>query len=152
MVKEKRLFEQLINIIKEQKVAMIERDLEKMNSLSEEMEEVLFEVDKVDGERHRLFTIYKRRLGLDEDASFEEFLNKIDGEGRAIFIETMENFLFVLNELAAELQGMKEMMRFEKSYFDFVVSLLSDSNDRSIYKGDGRSYTEPGKKVLDVRW
>ncbi len=152
MVEEKKLFEQLIDIVKEQKVAMIERDLEKMTNLSDRMEEVLFEIDKVDNERHRLFNIYKRKLGLDESTSFDELLNRIDGEERESFIDSTGDFLFVLNELAAELQGMKEMMEFEKSYFDFVISLLSDNNNKGVYKSDGRSYSEPGRKVLDVRW
>ncbi|MCD6450033.1 MAG: flagellar export chaperone FlgN [Thermotogaceae bacterium] len=152
MQKEKELFEELINIIKEQKVVMIERDTEKMTSLSDKMEEVLFEIDRMDNERHELFNKYKQKLGLDEATSFDELLNCIEGEERENFINSTTDFLLTLNELAAELQGMREMMEFEKSYFDFVTSLLSDNENKGIYKSDGSNYSQPNKKVFDVRW
>jgi len=152
MIAEKKLFEELIYIVKEQKVAMIERDLEKMTSLSDKMEELLFEIDKVDSERHKLFNIYKRRLGLDEDSSFDEILNKIDGEERENFVDSTGDFLLILNELATELHGMKEMMEFEKSYFDFVMSLLSEDTGKAVYSNDGKSYSDTARNILDVRW
>ena len=148
---ERNLFEKMREGIQEQKIAMIERDLDAMNEALLKVERIMVEIEALDERRHEMFRELKRKYGLDEDASLNELLSKMDGEEREEFVNGVSRFLRTLNDLAVELDGMKDMMEFEKSYFDFLMSLMG-GGVRGTYDRKGSYGKREGTGSLNIRW
>ena len=148
---ERNLFEKMREGIQEQKIAMIERDLDAMNEALLKVERIMVEIEALDERRHEMFRELKRKYGLDESASLNEFLSKMNGEEREEFVNGVSRFLRTLNDLAVELDGMKDMMEFEKSYFDFLMSLMG-GGVRGTYDRKGSYGKREGTGSLNIRW
>ena len=148
---ERNLFEKMREGIQEQKIAMIERDLDAMNEALLKVERIMVEIEALDERRHEMFRELKRKYGLDESASLNELLSKMDGEEREEFVNGVSRFLRTLNDLAVELDGMKDMMEFEKSYFDFLMSLMG-GGVRGTYDRKGSYGKREGTGSLNIRW
>ena len=148
---ERNLFEKMREGIQEQKIAMIERDLDAMNEALLKVERIMVEIEALDERRHEMFRELKRKYGLDESASLNELLSKMEGEEREEFVNGVSRFLRTLNDLAVELDGMKDMMEFEKSYFDFLMSLMG-GGVRGTYDRKGSYGKREGTGSLNIRW
>ena len=148
---ERNLFEKMREGIQEQKIAMIERDLDAMNEALLKVERIMVEIEALDERRHEMFRELKRKYGLDESASLNELLSKMNGEEREEFVNGVSRFLKTLNDLAVELDGMKDMMEFEKSYFDFLMSLMG-GGVRGTYDRKGSYGKREGTGSLNIRW
>ncbi len=151
---EGRLFSLLKEALSKQKEAMINKDVDAMREYLNETERIVSEIDYVDTERHKVFTNLKKLLELPEDSSLETLINSLPNGDKEKFSDAVMDFLLVLNDLAAELQGLKEIIEFENSYFEFLMNLISGGDNRSTYSRAGKDMaTTAGKNsVFDVRW
>ncbi len=147
---ERELFESMRKSIETQKVAMIERNLELMNEALLRTERLALEIEEVDKKRHEFFDELKRRYGLSENSSIEDLILKME-EDREEFISSVSGFLSAVNRLAIELEGMKEMMEFENSYFEFLVGVIS-GDGRGTYTERGIYERAKGNGSLNLRW
>ena len=148
---ERNLFEKMIEGIQEQKIAMIERNIDAMNESLLKVERIMVEIEALDEKRHEMFKELKRKYGLDEEASLNELLSRMDGKEREEFVSSISRFLKTLNDLAVELDGMRDMMEFERSYFDFLTSLLG-GGVRGTYDRKGSYSRREGSGSLNIRW
>ena len=149
--RERMLFERLKDSVVQQKLAVIDRDLETMNEALLKTERLAFEIENIDRKRQEMFDDLKRSLDLPQNAHLADVVNRLEGEERDILLDSLSRFLKTVNDLIAELQGMKDMLDFERSYFDFLKSLFV-GNDRGVYsrRGDYRNVNTGGS--FDSRW
>lgn len=152
MEKERELFEELGRSLHRQREAMMVRNLDDMQDALKETEKVVLEIEKVDGERHELFKALKRKKGLDEDAPFEKLLSTLQDEEKEAFMDCTTRFLWTLNELAEDLQGIKDMLEFENSYFEFLMGMLRGDEKRSTYSKEGYVQSKAEEGIFDARW
>ena len=148
---ESNLFESMRKSIEAQKIAMIERNIEAMNEALLRTERLALEIEEVDKKRHEYFNELKRKYGLSEKASLEELVLKMDDDDREEFVTSVSMFLSAVNRLAAELEGMREMMEFENSYFEFLMSMLSGA-DKGTYTQKGVYGRAKSAGSLNLRW
>ncbi len=148
---EGRLFESMRESIEAQKVAMIERNIEAMNEALLRTERLALEIEEVDKKRHEYFNDLKRKYGLSEKSSLEELILRMDDDERDEFVSSVSKFLSAVNHLAAELEGMKEMMEFENSYFEFLMGMLSGT-DKGTYTQKGVYGRAKSTGSLNIRW
>ena len=148
---ERKLFEEMKRSIEAQKIAMIDRDLDAMNEALLRTERIAVEIDEIDRKRHELFKSLKRSLNLSEDSSLEELLAKLEGSDREEFVDAISKFLSAVNDLAAELEGLKEMMEFENAYFEFLMGVLSGET-RGVYDRKGSYGKALRTGSFSVRW
>ncbi|GEM_PF-4638720 len=148
---EGKLFESMRESIEAQKIAMIERDIDAMNEALLRTERLTLEIEEVDKRRHEYFNALKRKYGLSEKSSLEELILRMNDEDREKFVTSVSKFLSAVNHLAAELEGMKEMMEFENSYFEFLMSMLSGS-DKGTYTQKGVYGKAKSTGSLNLRW
>ncbi len=151
MEEERELFERLKESVIQQKMALIDRDLNSMNEALLVSEKLAFEIESIDKRRKDLFEKLKENLGLLPDASLTDVLNKLDDPEREVFLNSISGFLRTVNDLIIELQGMKEMLNFEQSYFDFLRSLITDGG-RGIYSNKGKYRGIETRGSFDSRW
>ncbi len=149
--KERDLFEKLRKSISRQRDAMLAKRLDEMEAALNETEKLVFEIGKIDEERHKLFDLLKKKAGLPSNAPFETLLFHLKGEEREAFENSVTKFLWTLNELAQDLQGIKDVLEFENSYFEFLMNLIHGESSNATYskKGEVRAETEG---IFDARW
>jgi hypothetical protein len=150
---ERNLFESLRKEIENQKNAMLVKDIDAMNESLLNVERLSLKIEEVDRKRHEIFLKLKRKYGLREDAYLTDLLSKIDENEREEFVNGVSRFLSTLNDLAAELDGLKEMMEFENKYYEFLMNLLGGEIG-GVYGRDG-TYGKASRNApsaLNTRW
>ncbi len=153
MEKEKELFEELKRAVVDQKKAMIDRDIDGMNEALSRIERISLEIERMDSLRNTLLSDLKEKLGLSRKASITDLLNRLDENSREVLLDSLSKFLKVVNDLALELQGMKEMLDFENAYFEFLKSLIVPvESSRGMYSRTGEYRNAGAGGTFDSRW
>jgi hypothetical protein len=150
---ERNLFESLKREIENQKTAMLEKNISAMNESLLSVERLVLRIEEVDRKRHDLFLNLKKKYGLDEKTHLTELLSRMDEEERESFVNGVSRFLSTLNDLATELEGLKEMMEFENRYYEFLMTLVG--GEISGVYGKNGAYGKVGRNApsaLNTRW
>ena len=149
--RERELFERLKNSVLKQKMAVIDRDMDSLNERLVEIERLSMEIDALDEKRREIFDDLKVSLGLSPNASLTDLINRLSGPDREILLNSLSKFLHAVNDLAAEVQGMKDMLEFEQTYFEFMKNLIAGGGG-GTYSRSGQYKSAGAGGSFDTRW
>ena len=146
------LFEKLKESVIDQKVSMVERDIRGMMESLSRIERIALEIDEMDRMRNEKILELKSNLGLPRDSSIADVVNALEGEERERLLNVVSRFLRKVNELAVELEGMRDMLEFENAYFELLASLTRNGERKGTYSRSGDYRNVDTGRGFDTRW
>ena len=144
--KEHIVYRDLVQILKEEKNAIMDDDIERLNALIIEGKEKVSKIEFLENERVKLLSSH---LGI---KTINEIIEVIPPEKKEKFIQIKDNLLTEI-EKVKNLKAINELL-INKTlrYIHFYLELLSKETGPSTYKETGLlSYNENSLNKLDER-
>jgi len=141
-----KAFEDLKNVLVDQREFIIKRNLDNIYEAATKIEEIVLTLEKLEKERNKEFDNLKDSLGLSRDASLKDIMERL--KDREIS-EKIFQMVKVINDVAIELRGITQIVEFQEKYVSFLLGFFSNSD---TYRENGKMDRSNGSVFLDGRF
>ena len=141
-----KAFEDLKNVLVDQRESIIRRNLDNIYEAATKIEEIVLTLEKLEKERNKEFDNLKDSLGLSRDASLKDIMERL--KDREIS-EKIFQMVKVINDVAIELRGITQIVEFQEKYVSFLLGFFSNSD---TYRENGKMDRSNGSVFLDGRF
>jgi len=141
-----KAFEDLKNVLVDQREFIIKRNLDNIYEAAAKIEEIVLTLEKLEKERNKEFDNLKVSLGLSRDASLKDIMERL--KDREIS-EKIFQMVRVINDVAIELRGITQIVEFQEKYVSFLLGFFSNSD---TYRENGKMDRSNGSVFLDGRF
>jgi|GEM_PF-1651948 len=141
-----KAFEDLKNVLVDQRESIIRRNLDNIYEAATKIEEIVLTLEELEKERNREFDNLKDSLGLSRDASLKDIMERL--KDREIS-EKIFQMVKVINDVAIELRGITQIVEFQEKYVSFLLGFFSNSD---TYRENGKMDRSNGSVFLDGRF
>lgn len=141
-----KAFEDLKNMLVDQRESIIKRNLDNIYEAATKIEEIVLTLEKLEKERNKEFDNLKDSLGLSRDASLKDIMERL--KDREIS-EKIFQMVKVINDVAIELRGITQIVEFQEKYVSFLLGFFSNSD---TYRENGKMDRSNGSVFLDGRF
>ncbi len=118
---EETLLLQINDILRQHEEALLSKNLDGISTTVYELERLLTSFEKTEDRRRLCFLRMKSELGLSEDLSFYEFARSSEGN----LVEKLFKVTEQLNQMALEVEKLKELSQFQLRYIDVMMKILN---------------------------
>ncbi|WP_041081805.1 flagellar export chaperone FlgN [Thermotoga profunda] len=118
---EENLLLQINNILKEHEQAVISKNISQLSSTISNLEEMLHIFENIDEKRKDIFQNLKTTMNLPQDLSFYNFAKTTGG----LLLEKLFKVTEQLNNMAFEIERLKQLSDFQLRYMDVLIKLLN---------------------------
>lgn len=116
------------DILKRHEQAIISKDMAKLSLTISELEDALHAFENLEEERKRTFQSLKTSMNLPEQWSLYDFAKSMGG----ILLEKLFKVTECLNEMAFQIEKLRQLSDFQLRYIDVLIKLLNPQ-DSSTY-------------------
>ena len=141
-----KAFEDLKNVLVDQRESIIRRNLDNIYEAATKIEEIVLTLEELEKERNREFDNLKDSLGLSRDASLKDIMERL--KDREIS-EKIFQMVKVINDVVIELRGITQIVEFQEKYVSFLLGFFSNSD---TYRENGKMDRSNGSVFLDGRF
>ncbi len=141
-----KAFEDLKNVLVDQRESIIRRNLDNIYEAATKIEEIVLTLEELEKERNREFDNLKDSLGLSRDASLKDIMERL--KDREIS-EKIFQMVKVINDVAIQLRGITQIVEFQEKYVSFLLGFFSNSD---TYRENGKMDRSNGSVFLDGRF
>ena len=141
-----KAFEDLKNVLVDQREFIIKRNLDNIYEAATKIEEIVLTLEKLEKERNKEFDNLKDSLGLSRDASLKDIMERL--KDREIS-EKIFQMVKVINDVAIELRGITQIVEFQEKYVSFLLGFFSNSD---TYRENGKMDRSNGSVFLGGRF
>ena len=141
-----KVFENLKNVLVDQRESIIRRNLDDIYEAAAKIEEIVLTLEKLEKERNKEFDNLKDSLGLSRDASLKDIMERLKDRELS---EKIFQMMKVINDVAIELRGITQIVEFQEKYVSFLLGFFSNSD---TYRENGKMDRSNGSVFLDGRF
>lgn len=118
---EEDLLLQINNILKQHEQAVISKNISQLSSTISNLEEMLHIFENIDEKRKDIFRNLKTTMNLPQNLSFYSFAKSTGG----LLLEKLFKVTEQLNNMAFEIERLKQLSDFQLRYMDVLIKLLN---------------------------
>lgn len=144
--KEIKIFENLKNLLIDQRESIINRDIDNVYETISRIEEIVLTLEKLEEERNKEFDNLRNFLGLSDKACLKDIMEKLEDKEVS---ERIFQMMKIVNDVVIELRGITQIVEFQEKYINFLLGFFSHSD---IYKENGKMDQPNGSVFFDGRF
>ena len=141
-----KVFEDLKNVLIDQRESIIRRNLDDIYETAAKIEEIVLTLEKLEKKRSKEFDNLKDSLGLSRDASLKDIMERLKDRELS---EKILQMVRAINDVAIEIRGITQIVEFQEKYVSFLLGFFSNSD---TYRENGRMDRSNGSAFLDGRF
>ena len=139
--KEIKAFEDLKNLLIDQRESIINRDIDNVYETISRIEEIVLTLEKLEKERNKEFDNLRNFLGLSDKACLKDIMEKLEDKEVS---ERIFQMMKIINDVVIELRGITQIVEFQEKYINFLLGFFSHSD---TYKENGKM-DQPNSSVF----
>ena len=139
--KEIKAFEDLKNLLIDQRESIINRDIDNVYETISRIEEIVLTLEKLEEERNKEFDNLRNFLGLSDKACLKDIMEKLKDKEVS---ERIFQMMKIINDVVIELRGITQIVEFQEKYINFLLGFFSHSD---TYKENGKM-DQPNSSVF----
>ena len=144
--KEIKAFEDLKNLLIDQRESIINRDIDNVYETISRIEEIVLTLEKLEEERNKEFDNLRNFLGLSDKACLKDIMEKLEDKEVS---ERIFQMMKIINDVVIELRGITQIVEFQEKYINFLLGFFSHSD---TYKENGKMDQTNGSVFFDGRF
>ncbi|HDG61829.1 MAG TPA: hypothetical protein ENG15_02370, partial [Thermotoga sp.] len=106
-----KVFEDLKNVLIDQRESIIRRNLDDIYETAAKIEEIVLTLEKLEKKRSKEFDNLKDSLGLSRDASLKDIMERLKDRELS---EKILQMVRVINDVAIEIRGITQIVEFQE--------------------------------------